>query len=261
MIYLELHVSVNVNVSVSVYSFICLLALYFICMYLQQSTFLQILDKYHLQSAIYQRAEGQEETAKTPPFTEIVDGVQCFTDYMPRAHKELNSLRSLVVRGIANNNSTQLSDKNHHGGWYTNVFEVVNANDEKILRKHKEKGYLDYKHIIYGSAQSGVLELIFSVKQRGYVYICETPGLRRPQHVSDNIYNNRLIMTINDTLATSLEIDDMKGNIGFVYRRLYEICIQLDRQLLPNTYSLKLRVNQTSTTDNKVVFISTLLVP
>ena len=205
------------------------------------------------------------ETPTSQPFTEIVDGVQCFTDYMPRAYRNQNSLSSLIVSGISNSNSTELSATNHYGGWYKNIFEVVNGNNEKILRKHREKGYQDYKYTIYGSAQSGVLELIFTVKQKGYVYICETPGLRKPQHVSDNIFNNRLIMTINDTYShkdtEGNDVDDTKGNIGYIYRRIYEICIQLDRQLRPNKYLLKLRVNQTSPGDNKIIFISTLLVP
>ena len=182
---------------------------------------------------------------------------------MPRAHIDQNSLSGLVVNGLSKSNSTQLSAQSHYGGWYRNIFEVVNANNEKILEKHKQKGYRDYKYTIYGSAQSGVLELSFTVRQKGYVYICETPGLRKPQHVSDNIFNNRLIMTINDTYASTIndKRNDMQGNIGYTYRRLYEICIQLDRQLQPNTYLLKLRVNQTSPGDNKLVFISTLLVP
>ena len=218
----------------------------------------QILDKYHLQIAIYAQAEDQNEISTSRPFVEIVDGVQCFTDYVPRAYTNQNSLSGLVVSGISDSNSTVLSATNHYGGWYRNIFEVVNANNENILKKHKAKGYLDYKYTIYGSAQSGALQLIFTVKQKGYVYICETPGLRKAQHVSDNIFHNRLIMTINDTLNTG---DDMKGNIGYTYKHLYEICVQLDRQLLPNTYLLKLRVNQTSPDDNKLVFISTLLVP
>ncbi len=221
----------------------------------------RILEKYHLQTAAYQKKEGLVETPHTPPFTDIVDNVQCYTNYMPRAYPDENSLSSLIVSGMApESNVTAFSQNNHYGGWYNNIFEAVNMNSVNALKKHKAKGYLDYKHAIYGSAQSGALEFVFTTKQKGYVYICETPGLRKPQHISDNIFNSRLILTINDTTEGKI-IDDRKGNIGTVYRRLFEICVQLDRQLTPDVYSLKIRVNQTSAEDTKVVFITTLLIP
>lgn len=41
------------------------------------------------------------------------------------------------------------------------------------------QSYKDFKYALYGNAKSGVLELVFTAKHRGYIYICQTPGLRK----------------------------------------------------------------------------------
>jgi hypothetical protein len=42
-----------------------------------------------------------------------------------------------------------------------------------VVSKANSRGYLDYKHLYYGSQQDGPLSLQIHVQQRGYIYLCE----------------------------------------------------------------------------------------
>ena len=56
--------------------------------------------------------------------------------------------------------------------------------------------------------------------------------------------------------------NNAKGNVGVRYRKIYEICVQLDRKVNPGPLTLKVKINATEDAqDRKIVFIASILVP
>ena len=91
--------------------------------------------------------------------TGISDEIRCFTDYLPRAFPTENTLSGLIVKGLASNATSLVGigkGGDYYGGWYKNVFEVVNSGKPQVIDKALEKGYQDFKYAIYGSPQSGI---------------------------------------------------------------------------------------------------------
>ena len=46
-----------------------------------------------------------------------------------------------------------------------------------MITKANLRGYLDYKHLYYGNQESGPLSLKVTVKNTGYIYLCEGPSV------------------------------------------------------------------------------------
>ena len=83
--------------------------------------------------------------------TKISDEMQCFTDYEPRADSTVGNLTHLIVE---------------QNNWKENVFENFLSLD--ILKKSKERGYLDVKNLYYGNKESGVLS--FEIKGKSLTH-------------------------------------------------------------------------------------------
>ena len=48
--------------------------------------------------------------------------------------------------------------------------------DKSIISKARSRGYLDYKYMHYGDKSAGPLSINILTRQKGFVFICQTPG-------------------------------------------------------------------------------------
>jgi hypothetical protein len=56
-------------------------------------------------------------------------------------------------------------------GWKQAIFEDLGH--PGVVSKASSRGYLDYKHLLYGNQHDGSLSLQIHVQQSGYIYLCE----------------------------------------------------------------------------------------
>ncbi len=59
-------------------------------------------------------------------------------------------------------------------GWGFEIFEMFT--DQNIVPRARSRGYLDYKHILYGNSNSGPLSLRIHVAKSGTTHLCSPPG-------------------------------------------------------------------------------------
>ena len=102
--------------------------------------------------------------------TNVSDNMQCFTNFEPRAELQ-NDLTSRVVAGLANPSEVNATELNAGAGsirgqgWRTSIFEEFL--DRKIIVRAKERGYLDFKHMLHGNKESGPLSILINVNKKG----------------------------------------------------------------------------------------------
>jgi hypothetical protein len=139
---------------------------------------LAVLDKLHREAsiAVLGLAKANEDLPEPLWRTEIVDDVQCFTDFEPRALPG-TSLSDLVVSGLSGKADRSQGEKRSGSGtgWESIVFETLM--DPDGVRSAKLKGYQDWKNILYGNNASGTLTIEVSVKKSGKIFLCESPGI------------------------------------------------------------------------------------
>lgn len=106
----------------------------------------------------------------------MTDDMKCYTDYEPRAVREV-SLKDRVVAGLAKEesetgkfylcNTTWSVLIFSNLGWHFIIYE--NLVDKKLVENSQRNGYLDYKKLMFGNAASGPLSLHLSVVKEGPV--------------------------------------------------------------------------------------------
>jgi len=168
----------------------------------------------------------------------------------------------------------------HVGGWFMNVFEVVNSGRLELVTNARVRGYEDFKYAIYGSRLSGTLKIDFTTSQEGYVssyvgnkfsfnetvllrriqqmFICDNPSLRKPHHIYDYIWNDRILLSL---VHHDHNDEGQAVAVGYTHHKLFDQCITVDRLLVAkSSYTLNVNVNST-VGDNHVIFIASVLVP
>jgi hypothetical protein len=90
------------------------------------------------------------------------DNMRCFTSFQPRADNSL-SLEALVV-----------ASGDGKPGFQMDIFEQLT--DPNIVIKAKERGYKDFKYMLYGNQESGSLSLKITINAAGKSFICQPPG-------------------------------------------------------------------------------------
>ena len=98
-------------------------------------------------------------TALNP--SKFSDGLRCLTTYEPRADAEAHLLDYVI---------------NTDGyKWEHEIMEMFMEKD--IIEKAKKQGYKDFKYMIYGNKDSGALSLKITLKKKGFVFLCQPPGI------------------------------------------------------------------------------------
>jgi hypothetical protein len=88
------------------------------------------------------------------------------------------------------------------------------------------------------------------------MFICDNPSLRKPHHIYDYIWNNRIIIFLQRRDS------NQQIHVGYTHHRLFESCITVDHLLTVGDYTLNIRVNATEDLeDNHIMFIAYILVP
>jgi hypothetical protein len=90
------------------------------------------------------------------------DSLQCYTTFQPHADESM-SLDKLV---LPNNDNTP--------GFKMDIFEQLT--EPGVLKKARKMGYKDFKHMLYGNKDSGVLSLKATVTSEGNSFLCQPPG-------------------------------------------------------------------------------------
>jgi hypothetical protein len=111
--------------------------------------------------------------AETKHRSFFVDNMTCHTDYQPRSIQSA-SLKSLVLTGLASEEAVTSFDA-AGAGWHFIIYE--NIVDKALIQRSKEKGYLDFKYLMYASDNAGPLSLKLDIERPGPVFICQTPGI------------------------------------------------------------------------------------
>ena len=130
------------------------------------------------ESLAAQVKKHQETQAKHSPPAALypeagfTDQMQCLTTFEPKWDRDADLLK-YVVGGLANSSSSSSSAA---APWTKNIFEMLT--DPKIISKAKERGYLDFKHMLYGDKNSLPLSLRFTIgkKGKGTGFLCQPCG-------------------------------------------------------------------------------------
>lgn len=95
--------------------------------------------------------------------TRYVDNIKCFTTFVPISEAS-GSLLNLVI-------PYAVSDR---VGFRVDIYENISRPD--IILKARERGYLDYKYILYGNNESLPLALQLNVSRAGTSFLCQPPS-------------------------------------------------------------------------------------
>ena len=96
--------------------------------------------------------------------SEYSDRMQCYTTFEP-IHDESGNLNSHIL--------TSMDGKE---AWTHQIFEDLT--DKNILIKARERGYLDFKHMVHGNKDNSPLSLKIKIdsNEGGTFFLCEPPG-------------------------------------------------------------------------------------
>ena len=93
------------------------------------------------------------------------DHVQCFTTYEPRNDASLH-LMNIVIPP---------SDPNK--AWKVDIMELLMDKMPAIIQRSRDRGYLDYKYMVYGNKDSSPLNLKINIQSAGLGLLCGPPGV------------------------------------------------------------------------------------
>ena len=118
----------------------------------------------HLSRTMKKHLKSEMKYAVAEPIHEskYPDGVKCYTTFQPH-YDDTMSLDKLV---LPNHDNTP--------GFSTEIFEMLT--EPNIVRKARRMGYKDFKYMLFGNKDSGVLSLKISVHSKGNAFLCQPPG-------------------------------------------------------------------------------------
>lgn len=90
------------------------------------------------------------------------DGIKCYTTFQPHYDQSM-SLDKLV---LPSNDKTP--------GFSMDIFESLT--EPQVVKKAHRMGYKDFKHMLYGNIDSGVLSLKMTITAQGNSFLCQPPG-------------------------------------------------------------------------------------
>jgi hypothetical protein len=187
------------------------------------------------------------------------DGIRCYTTFEPRSDPEANLL-SLIVR----DRGQVSADRSFSVTIYENVTRP------EIIKMARQRGYQDFKYMIYGNNESSPLHFLVKIQRQGHVFICQPPSdwERHPPGFGN-------LWDLQPTIWLTQHVDSHVMSEGFeLYERskqtrilsylrsspslesLERICIESDEMLLPGQHILTIRPK-----DIGYVMISYLLLP
>mmetsp|Transcript_36477 Transcript_36477/g.67952 ORF Transcript_36477/g.67952 Transcript_36477/m.67952 type:complete len:546 (-) Transcript_36477:123-1760(-) len=108
------------------------------------------------------KAEMKYAIAEPMHESKYSDGLQCYTTFQPHTDESM-SLDKLV---LPNNDNTP--------GFKMDIFEMLT--EPGVVKKARKMGYKDFKHMLYGNKDSGVLSLKTIVTAKGNSFLCQPPG-------------------------------------------------------------------------------------
>lgn len=90
------------------------------------------------------------------------DNMRCYTTFQPLGDPTLDMFKIVIPSGEGKN------------GFKRIIFEELTSPD--IIKKAKASGYLDFKHLLYGNIDSGVLSFNITVQKTGVAFLCQPCG-------------------------------------------------------------------------------------
>ena len=108
------------------------------------------------------KAEMKYAIAEPIHESKFSDSIKCFTTFQPH-YDESMSLDKLM---LPNNDNTP--------GFSMDIFESLT--DPQVVKKARRMGYKDFKHMLHGNKDSGVLSLKITVSSQGNAFLCQPPG-------------------------------------------------------------------------------------
>lgn len=196
--------------------------------------------------ATVQAALANKKTLPLPKpihTTNFADNIQCFTDYEPRI-KRSNSLTSLFLPSESSKLVLGLigdrGNSPHPGEWHSIIYEQLV--DRKIITIANERGYLDFKHMIYGDVDSGPISFKINAKDAGTIFVCETPGIwNKFPDGFDHLWTLKPKMFITKHIDSDKEFTfvEKKGvPMSYTYKKEMDICVSLDKAVDKGTHAL-----------------------
>lgn len=183
--------------------------------------------------------------------SKVSNEIQCFTNFEPRADPVAANLSSLVIS---------------MNGWKENVFE--NFIHPSILKKSKERGYLDVKYLLYGNKDAGPISFEIMAKKSGTLFLCQTPGewgkLPGPGELASKGFKNfweaetKVFLTAN-TNRHGFVFEEVKSKaLTYTHasKDTQDICVYFNDEIMMGTHILTVKPM-----DDANIIISVLLIP
>ena len=162
--------------------------------------------------------------------TRVVDNMKCFSDYEPRYLRE-SSLRQRVLAGLAKNSNEK--------GWKNIIYEDLVH--ENLVKQSIKFGYRDFKHLLWGEAESGPISFLLNIEVSGPLFFCECPGIwgALPDGF-DHLWGDSkpdVFITYNVTTTSGFSFASDKANqVTFTHEKDMEICVQLEQNISPGQH-------------------------
>lgn len=203
---------------------------------------------------------NKSSPAKRIHETPIVDNIQCWNNYAPRADPKTSLTEACVNKDLKKSLKDGVLESDD---WLMVVADRIYYGDGDWLRNQKI-GYMDHKEAIIGSAKSGVISFKFHAKQRGRMFVCDVACdwgriEKKFTHLWDHkpkFYRTALkdeedakLFNFDEGKATALSFERFKKWQGD--------CMMSDTDIPEGKFIFSIL----PTFDEKKVFISTILVP
>lgn len=144
------------------YAYFWLLVLKDAVLELQKNLTTSSLSAVHAAVKKHERRENSHVPAKPMYPTDFSDNMQCLTTFEPR-HDPQARLRDYVI-----------PSGDDRPPFKSSIFEELT--EPRIISKARERGYKDFKHMLFGDKDSSPLSVRIRIQASGTAFLCQPPG-------------------------------------------------------------------------------------
>lgn len=104
--------------------------------------------------------------------------------------------------------------------------------NDDLIKKSRERGYQDFKHVMHGNKDAGPLSLRISPRQEGVVFVCEAPGIwgGMPDGF-EHLYDGHVEYYLSAYKDNFVFDAQRATKLTLTHRKLDELCVQFEEHV------------------------------